>query len=69
MVSIGSLVKLKYKIMCTILDESGLREIWVDPDCPGVVIKKYTESCIVTCDIVINNTMFYSVKIEDLMEI
>ena len=69
MVCLGSLVKLKYKTMCTIFDEHGLRDIWVEPLHPGIVVAKYFETCIPTCDIVMGDTTYYSIKLEDIEEL
>ena len=67
MVCIGSLVKLKYKTMCTSFDRlEGLRDTWIEMDYPGIVVSTSNFLPIPMCDISFDGTIFYGVKCEDL---
>lgn len=67
MVSVGSLVKLKYKTQSTIVDkEKGLVDCWLEIETPGIVLNVNTNVPIPICDIAFGSQVFYGIACEDV---
>jgi len=70
MVSVGSLVKLKYKTLSTVFDkDKGLIDCWLEIEKPGIVVGVNYQVPIQICDIAFGNQVFYSIKCEDIEEL
>ena len=67
MVSVGSLVKLKYKTLSTVFDPSkGLIDCWIETQNPGVVVGVNNQSPVIVCDIAFGDSIFYGIQCENL---
>ena len=67
MVSIGSLVKLKYKTLSTIVDpDKGLVDCWLEIEKPGVVVNVCRDVPVPACDIAFGDQVFYGIAWEDI---
>jgi len=67
MVSVGSLVKLKYKTQSTIVDKDmGLIDCWLEIENPGIVVDVNQECSIPKCDISFGGQVFYGIAFENI---
>ena len=70
MVSVGSLVKLKYKTLSTVFDkDKGLIDCWLEIESPGIVVDIYNQAPVQICDIAFGDQVFYGIKCEDVKEL
>ena len=67
MVSVGSLVKLKYKTRSTIVDpDKGLIDCWLEIEKPGIIVSVSQNVPAPVCDIAFGEQVFYSIACEDI---
>jgi len=67
MVSVGSLVKLKYKTLSTIFDKDrGLVDCWLEIENPGIIMSINRQSPVQVCDIAFGSQIFYGIACEDI---
>lgn len=70
MVSVGSLVKLKYKTLSTVFDkDKGLIDCWLEIESPGIVVDINNQAPVQICDIAFGDQVFYGIKCEDVKEL
>jgi len=70
MVSVGSLVKLKYKTLSTIVDrDKGLVDCWLENENPGIVVNVLRLVPVPVCDIAFGDQVFYGIACEDIEEL
>ena len=70
MVSVGSLVKLKYRTQSTIVDsEQGLVDCWLEIENPGIVVNVNFSVPVAICDIAFGSQVFYGIACEDIEEL
>lgn len=67
MVCVGSLVKLKYKTLSTIVDkDKGLIDCWLEIENPGIVMSVNQSCSIPKCDISFSGQVFYGIAFENI---